>query len=501
MLKYLEYSIEENVKNEDIAAVHRLASEVKMDEEEFDNMDRKGWYRRLPKMDVVLQRASLQPACVRYGRKAVMEAVNACLDDIRVQIPHMETEAELELLLDSLEENVEERLAVSEKFHYRRVINATGVILHTNLGRAPLPEEAVFRAASLMTGYGNLEYDVEKGLRGERYAHFEELICRITGAEAAVAVNNNAAAVLLMISALAGGREIIVSRGEQVEIGGKFRIPDIIAQSGALRVEVGTTNKTRITDYEEAIGENTAALLKVHTSNFRIVGFTESVGCGELAALGRKYDIPVLEDLGSGVLVDLSKYGIKKEPTVAESLASGVDLVSFSGDKLLGGPQAGIIVGKKKWIDLCRKHPLTRAVRIDKFTVAMLENIFRLYQDPEQAVKRIPVLSMLTEKQEKLRERAGRIKALLAEVPETYCLEIVNCESPVGGGALPGETLPGAGLAIKTDRNLNQLEQALRLGEVPLIPRITEDVLLLDMRTVRDDEVEEAASILKRVLV
>ena len=464
-------------------------------------MTKKEWYRRIPKMDVILQKTSMQSVCAVYGRKTVMETVNACLDEIRQKIPFMETESQMERMLDGLEEAVTERLAASEQCHYRRVINGTGVILHTNLGRAPLPEEAVSRAVSLMKGYSNLEYDLEEGKRGERYAHFEELLCKITGAEAAIAVNNNAAAVLLMISALACGKEVIVSRGEQVEIGGKFRIPDIIDQSGALRIEVGTTNKTRISDYEEAIGENTAVLLKVHTSNFRIVGFTESVEREELTVLGKKYDLPVIEDLGSGVLLDLSDFGLKKEPTVTDSLAAGVDLVSFSGDKLLGGPQAGIIVGKKKWIDRCKKHPLTRAVRIDKFTAAMLESTFRLYQNPEEAVKKIPVLSMLTEKKEKLEERAERLKSLLEDLPQDYRLEITDCEDPAGGGSLPGEMLPGAGLAVKTEKNLNELERQLRSGEVPLIARVKEDMLLLDMRTIREDELEETASILKRVLI
>ena len=372
--------------------------------------------------------------------------------------------------------------------------------MNTNLGRAPFSEELTGKVLSCLNGYSNLEYNLESGKRGERYAHFEKLLCEITGAEAAMAVNNNAAAVLLMISALGKGKELIVSRGEQVEIGGKFRVPEIIDQSGLIRVEVGTTNKTHLEDYENAITENTAALLKVHTSNFAMIGFTESVEIETLTALGKERDIPVIQDLGSGVLVDLSEYGLKKEPTVMESIKAGVDLVSFSGDKLLGGPQAGIIVGKKKWIDLCKKHPLTRAVRIDKFTAAMLEATLHIYQDKKRIQQKIPVIAMLTEPVESILKRAEELKDLLGEI-EGYSLRVAACDSMAGGGSLPGQVFKSMALYIRSEKkSAYELEKEFRHQVLPLIVRIENDQIILDLRTISQKELVDTAEILKKVL-
>ncbi|MDD3362183.1 MAG: L-seryl-tRNA(Sec) selenium transferase [Hespellia sp.] len=459
--------------------------------------NRNSWYRRLPKVDILID-TEFSDEVEQYGKSMVTVCVNQEISRIREVIPHLHTEAELMQQLQDLHSHIKTALAESQSRHFRRVINATGVILHTNLGRAPLPEEIVTRAMQKLTGYTNLEYNLQSGERGERYAHFEEMICQITGAEAAFAVNNNAAAVLLMMSALGQGREIIVSRGEQIEIGGKFRIPDIMDQSGCHRVEVGTTNKTRLSDYEEALTENTAALLKVHTSNFRIEGFTENVSRQELVTLAQQYQIPVMEDLGSGVLIDLSRYGIKREPTVMDSLAAGVDLVSFSGDKLLGGPQAGIIVGKRKWVDLCKKHPLTRAMRVDKFTVAILEEIFALYQDFSFAISKIPVLSMLTADEKALRKKADRFCAQLAGLPSDYHVRTVVCESAAGGGSLPGEVLPSVGVRIENARmQAGEVQSKLHQAEEPLILRVENQGLLLDMRTLFPEELDRAAKLLK----
>ncbi|MFW5671612.1 MAG: L-seryl-tRNA(Sec) selenium transferase, partial [Acetivibrio ethanolgignens] len=336
-------------------------------------MDKNLLYRSIPKVDVLLEEATMKEAIQLFGRELVIEATHMEMDELRRLIGDCEDEGEVRGLITNLAASITERIEKMLQPNMRRVINATGTILHTNLGRAPISQEHMKHIGEIATGYSNLEYNLREGHRGERYSHFEELLCKITGAEAAMAVNNNAAAVMLILSSLGKGGEVIVSRGELVEIGGKFRIPDVMAESGATLVEIGTTNKTHYSDYEEGITEQTRALLKVHTSNYRIVGFTESVAIDELIPLAEKHGIPVIEDLGSGVLLDLSQYGITYEPTVQDSIRAGADVVSFSGDKLLGGPQAGIIVGKKKYIDKMKKNQLTRALRIDKFTAAALE--------------------------------------------------------------------------------------------------------------------------------
>ncbi|MDD7177636.1 MAG: L-seryl-tRNA(Sec) selenium transferase [Lachnospiraceae bacterium] len=477
--------------------------------------NRNDWYRQLPKMDEILAQDWTKELIHSYGKSPVMSALRKGLEKIREAIPGYGTIGELMEALEQYPLQVQNALALTNESHFKRVHNATGVVLHTNLGRAPLSETILSEVTQKLLGYSNLEYDLEAGTRGERYGHFAQRICAITGAEDCLVVNNNAAAVLLMLAAIGTGKEVIVSRGEQVEIGGKFRIPDIMDQSGCRRIEVGTTNKTRVEDYAEAITEDTAALLKVHTSNFKIVGFTQTVERSELVALGKEKGIPVLEDLGSGVLVDLSKYGLTKEPTVQDSLKAGVDLVTFSGDKLLGGPQAGIIVGKKCYIDRLKKHPLTRAMRIDKFTAAYLETLFCYYQDLKLAESAIPVLRMLSVSKEELRVRAERLRMLMleelrksreiqktheiwetqaAQKTEMLRISVVECESTAGGGSLPGETIPGYGVRVEgAGLHPDQVTERLRKGREPVILRTLDDGLLFDVRTLEEDELAVVA--------
>ncbi len=381
------------------------------------------------------------------------------------------------------------------------VINATGVIVHTNLGRSPLPERVMPALEAVACGYSNLEYNLEAGRRGSRYSHVEAILCELTGAEAALVVNNNAAAVLICLETLARGREVVVSRGELVEIGGSFRIPDVMARSGAILREVGATNRTHLRDYEKAINENTALLMKVHQSNFSVVGFTSSVPMSELSSLAASRGLHVFEDLGSGTLVDFSRYGLSHEPTVQESLAAGADLVSFSGDKLLGGPQAGMIVGKREMVDRIKTNPLNRAVRIDKLTLVALEQILRLYRDPKSAVGEIPVLSMMTSPFEAEKRRARRLAARLRKLsPPGIDVSVCGTVARAGGGALPLLEIESAGVAVGPDAgnpapgfSAARLEEMLRGGDPPLIARLERDRLILDVRTMRDSEFAVAA--------
>jgi len=342
-------------------------------------MNKNMLFRNIPKVDVLLEKTEIINLIEKYHRDVVVDATREEIDKLRNFIKENDDMSLIEEKINCLVENIALNVKKVYSYNLRKVINGTGTILHTNLGRAIISKKHADYLSEVVTSYSNLEYNLEEGKRGERYSHFEKLICKITGAECAMAVNNNAAAVMLVLSSMAENKEVIVSRGELVEVGGKFRIPDVMKSSKADLVEIGTTNKTHLEDYEDAITENTGAFLKVHTSNFKILGFTESVSIDELCKLGKEKDIPVIEDIGSGVLVDLSKYGLEYEPTVQDSIKAGVDIVSFSGDKLLGGPQAGIIVGKKKYIDKMKKNPLTRAFRIDKFTATILEMIFHEY--------------------------------------------------------------------------------------------------------------------------
>jgi L-seryl-tRNA(Ser) seleniumtransferase len=378
----------------------------------------------------------------------------------------------------------------------RRVINATGIVIHTNLGRAPLCQDAVRAISDAGAGYSNLEFDLASGGRSSRLLHVEGLVLALTGAESAHVVNNNAAAVLLCLAGLARGREVLVSRGELVEIGGSFRIPDILAESGATLVEVGTTNRTRLADYESAVTGRTALLLKVHRSNFSITGFTEEASAAELASLGGRLGIPVMEDLGSGAVFDFSSVGIPGTPTVRQALQQGPGVVTVSGDKLLGGPQAGIIAGRKSIVDPLKKHPLSRALRIDKLCLAALEATLRLYADERRALSRIPVLSMIAEDEKSIRRRARKlVRRVSAGGAAGLVLSVEPGHSSPGGGAMPEVLIPTSCVSVAHPRvRVEELEERLRLGDPPVVGRIGKGKLLLDMRTVGDAELPALAS-------
>ncbi|MFH0768105.1 MAG: L-seryl-tRNA(Sec) selenium transferase [Chloroflexota bacterium] len=448
-------------------------------------------FRRLPSVDRVLSEERLKQLESAYPHELLVSLVRQRLELERRSI----AAGNPALSIDEIVEAICSQLRGLENPSLRPVINATGVILHTNLGRAPLSHETIAAMDTAAKGYCNLEFDLESGTRGSRNSHIEQILCQLTGAEAALVVNNNAAAVLLGFTALARKKEVIVSRGQAVEIGGSFRIPDVMRQSGAKLVEVGTTNCTYVTDYEQAINPRTAALMRVHSSNFQVVGFTNSVTLEELVTLGRQYNIPVFDDVGSGCFLDTAAFGLSPEPTVQQSIAAGAGLVFFSGDKLVGGPQAGIIVGEKQFVSKLEKHPLARAVRIDKVRLAGLAATLVHYLKGE-AVKKIPVWYMMATSLEEIDRRARTwAKALngLARVTEG--------ESMVGGGSLPGSTLPTKLVAItgKGKSAAQTLARRLRGEEVPIIGRINENVLLLDPRSVLPEEDQIVLQTLKNL--
>jgi len=458
--------------------------------------------RGLPSVDEVLRDLNGHEA---LPRPRVVAAVRAVLDESRHAVLAAASIEELERVPvegPALRARVEARITAAAAWHLDRVVNATGVVLHTNLGRALLSGSAFARLGVAALSYTNLELDVETRERGSRYSHVDALLCRLTGAEASLVVNNNAAAVLLALESLARGREVVVSRGELIEIGGAFRIPDIMARSGARLVEVGTTNRTRVADYAAAIGPETALLLKVHPSNYRVVGFTESVSTRELAELGHARSVPVMEDLGSGSFVDLRPYGFPYEPTAPETVAAGADLVTFSGDKLLGGPQAGIVVGRQGLVERCRKNPLNRALRIDKLTLAALEATLRAYEEPERALREIPTLRMLVEPAAAVQRRARRcLRGLPVAVRGALGARVVEDRAQVGGGALPTVELPTAVLALGTPAHpAETLDARLRATRPPIIGRIADDRLLLDFRTIDDGEVGLVVAALKALV-
>ena len=461
-------------------------------------MSAKELFRKLPKVDILLQNEVIAGLCEEYGRGFVVECIRAELDHARALIAAEVSEAES--YLNDFVKNVEKRVNLESDYPLRKVINATGIILHTNLGRAPLGKVHLDAISQAICGYSNLEYDLETGKRGKRFTHYADLISKIAGTEGAIAVNNNAASLTLIFGALSKGKEVIVSRGEAIEIGGKFRIPEVIEQSGAILKEVGTTNKTRISDYEDAINENTGALLKVHTSNYKVIGFTEEVTLEQLVELGKKYNLPVIMDLGSGVLVDLEKYGLAHEPTVQEQVKKGADLVCFSGDKLLGGPQAGIIVGKKEAVQKLEHYPLMRAIRLDKCAIAALAATFREYMDETRAVKNIPVLHMIARPLSELKEQAEELKEGLSECAAAQ-IQVEESESMVGGGSLPGETLASYAVTILQDKmSCETLMEKMRAYETPIIGHIKEDKVWLDMRTVMPEDVEILKKRLREIL-
>lgn len=464
-------------------------------------MNKNMLYRSIPKVDVLLENQDIVTLIENHHRDVVVDVIREEIDKLRNFIKENDDVNLIETKINNLIENIKISTEKVYSYNIKKVINGTGTILHTNLGRAIISKKHADYLSEVVTSYSNLEYNLEEGKRGERYSHFEKLICKITGAEAAMAVNNNAAAVMLVLSSMAAEKEVIVSRGELVEVGGKFRIPDVMKSSNAHLVEIGTTNKTHLEDYEDAISENTGAFLKVHTSNFKILGFTESVSIEELCKLGREKDIPVIEDIGSGVLIDLSKYGLEYEPTVQDSIKAGVDVVSFSGDKLLGGPQAGIIVGKKKYIDKMKKNPLTRAFRIDKFTATILEMIFHEYLNEEDAIKNIPVLSLITKDLKEIEKNTNDLFNKIEKLKDVADINVEDTLSQIGGGSLPAERIKSKSVTIMPKNISTQsLEAKLRAGKNPVVGRISEEKLILDMRTVLEDEIDILAQKLIDIL-
>lgn len=441
--------------------------------------------RRLPSVDRVLQHSQELVAC--WGQRKVSEAIRAYLRDVRERTG-ADTRQGHDWTIAAVHAAVARQLSAGDTVGIRPVINLSGVILHTNLGRACLPAVAADAAREAAMYPNNLEYDLHTGQRGDRDSHVESLICELTGSEAATVVNNNAAAVVLILSTLARGRQVPVSRGELVEIGGSFRVPEIMATSGCKLVEVGATNRTHLRDYRDAITAETALLMKVHTSNYRLEGFTRSVDEATLTALAHEYDLPFMVDLGSGCLVDFAALGLPREPTASDYIAKGVDLITFSGDKLLGGPQCGIIAGRKSLLERIRKHPLKRAFRVDSMTLAALSEVLKLYRHPETLTRTLPTLQQLTRPASEIEAQAMRLRDDMARsLPPLFSVTTGPCLSQIGSGALPIETIPSFAIVITSvegrDSELRRLAAALRQLPRPIIGRIHDGHLLLDLRS------------------
>lgn len=447
--------------------------------------------RMLPGIDHIIELAKSEPFFDNIPKSVLARSARYVVENLRTSILDEIPDITDKNLSDSLIiENVKNIVQDAMKLKLRRTINATGVVVHTNLGRSLLADDAVENLLTIASRYSNLEFDLSKGTRGSRYSNVEDILCEISGAEAAMVVNNNAGAVFLCLETISRDKKVIVSRGELVEIGGSFRIPDVMAKSGGILKEVGTTNRTHLKDYESAIENDTGLLLKVHKSNYSIVGFTADVSLEDLVALGARYQIPVMEDLGSGTFVDFSKYGLLKEPTVQESVAAGVDVITFSGDKLLGGPQAGIIVGKKDLLNDIKKNPITRALRIDKLTLAALESTLRYYRNIDTGMSSIPTLRMLSLPFEHIETNAKELGKMLENIGDTrMSIKLINLSSRAGGGALPLLNLPSKGVGVEIQGiSANSIEEYLRNNELPIIGRIEDDIFILDLRTVQDDE-------------
>ena len=445
-------------------------------------------YSIIPGVDRVLNERAIQTLSKRCGTSVLTDMIRQAIDRVRGMMRDGEAvDASREVLTEWIVADVQSQLADSLAPNLRRVVNATGVILHTNLGRAPLPDVAVKHIVDIAGSYSNLELDLETGQRGSRTTLVEKLLCELTGAEAAAIANNNAAAVLLTLNTLAGGKEAIVSRGQLVEIGGSFRIPDIMARSGAQLVEVGTTNRTHLSDYEAALTENTGVMLAVHPSNYKVMGFTAEVALEDIVVLGRRRGVPVAHDLGGGVLVNLRDYRLPYEPLVSDSITAGADVVMFSGDKVLGGPQCGIIVGKQNVVEQIRKNPLMRALRCGKLTYAALEATLKLFLNPEVLTREHPTLRMLTEPVTTLEQRGRRLLQAIGEL-EGFSGELVDSHAQTGSGALPLENIPSVAVAI-FDGDILSLSNRLRRHDPPVICYVRDNRLFLDLRTIRDDEV------------
>ncbi len=455
--------------------------------------------RMLPGVDHILELVKTDPFFDNIPKSVLIRSIRSVIESLRTIIideqQHItETKLSDSVILEEVKNSVKEAMTPN----LMRIVNATGVVVHTNLGRSLLAEDAVENILTIASRYSNLEFDLSKGVRGSRYSIVEDILCEISGAEAAMVVNNNAGAVFLCLETISRGKKVIVSRGELVEIGGSFRIPDVMAKSGSILKEVGTTNRTHLNDYENAIEHDTGLLLKVHTSNYSVVGFTADVSLEDLVALGAKYQIPVMEDLGSGTFVDFSKYGLLKEPTVQESVAAGADVVTFSGDKLLGGPQAGMIIGKNDLLERIKKNPITRALRIDKLTLAALESTLRRYRNIDREIDSIPTLRMLTLPLAHIETKAKELAKKLENIGDArMSVTLIDLSSRPGGGALPLLKLPSKGVGIKVQGiSANTIEKQMRSNELPIIGRIEEDLFIMDLRTILDDEL----SIIKNAL-
>lgn len=460
--------------------------------------------RALPKVDELLNHESVQPLLEAYPRETVTDAIRETIDSLRADILADQENVldESFIAIESVINKIKSKAIHTNSYKLRRVINGTGVVIHTNVGRSCLSHSIKEHIGEIACYYSTLEFDIVNGKRGSRYSHVEDLLCKLTGAESAMVVNNNAAAVMLALGSMCKDKEVIVSRGQLVEIGGSFRVPEVMKQSGAHLVEVGATNKTHLRDYEMAITEETSAFLKVHTSNYRILGFTQEIEAKELVDLGHRYGIPVIEDIGSGSFIDYSNYGLMKEPTVKEAVSAGIDVVTFSGDKMLGGPQAGIIVGKKKYIEAMKKNQLTRALRVDKMTLSALEGTLMHYLDEEKVLDDIPTVKMLTMTYEETVERIETLKnAIEAKGLDAITLTLCDDYSEVGGGSLPLEKMSSRVMKITIKGySPNQLMTALRAVSTPIIARILEDEVVLDSRTLFDDELLLVADLLEELV-
>ncbi|MBM4136262.1 MAG: L-seryl-tRNA(Sec) selenium transferase [Nitrospira sp.] len=443
----------------------------------------------LPSVDGILKSNQGMEWLKTYPRRYVLQAIREAIDLRRKQIREGH---DADLAEESMIADIEKKIEKLSSYSLKPLINATGIVIHTNLGRSLLSERALENIKKVSGSYSNLEYDIEKGERGKRYSHIKRILREVVGTEDALVVNNNAAAVLLCLNTIAKGKEVIVSRGELVEIGGSFRMPDVMAASGAILREVGTTNKTHLYDYERAINDDTALILKVHKSNYRVIGFTEEVSIEDLVGLGRKYKVPVMFDLGSGCLIDLKQFGIHIEPSVQDVVKSGVEITTFSGDKLLGGPQGGVIVGNKEYIERIQKNPITRAMRIDKLTLAGFEATLMEYIHEEKVIENIPTLRMLLQKPEEIKARAKKIASQLSKHIKGVPLQVQTDSTRAGGGALPEVSLPTYVVSIKpNDISVDELEERLRKGNPPIIARIKEEALFIDAKTVRNSDVDD----------
>ncbi len=447
--------------------------------------------RSLPGVDRILEWFKADPFYSDVPRSIRVDAARSAIESLRTMILDPQTALPGEMFSESsIMKQIKKQVAAAMMPNLKQVINATGVVIHTNLGRSLLADVALENMHKIAGGYSNLEFDLVSGKRGSRYSIVEDLICETSLAQAAMAVNNNAGAVLLCLETIAKGKNVIVSRGELVEIGGSFRIPDVMTKSGAVLKEVGTTNRTHLRDYENAIDENTGLLLKVHTSNYSVVGFTAGVSLKELVALGERHHVPVMEDLGSGTFIDLSKYGLLKEPTVQESVSTGVDVVTFSGDKLLGGPQAGVIAGTREMLHKIKLNPITRALRIDKLTLAALESTLRLYRDEADAVERIPTLRMLTMSGQTIQGKAERLMALLENLKRKGLhVQSFDASSRAGGGSLPLLQLPSKCVGVKILKfSANRIDRWMRAHTPAIVGRIEDDFFMMDVRTIQEKE-------------